>query len=75
MDRTSGAWSLLDKTADVLWTSSTSQPRFGRITLRNGTRQEVCRIDRFDDVASTPHSLRLVVHPLVDGSRPASRCS
>jgi outer membrane protein assembly factor BamB len=67
VDRTSGAWSLLDKAAEVLWTSSTSQPRFGRITLRNGERQAVYRIDRFDDVASTPRSLRLVAQPLIDG--------
>jgi len=67
VDRASGAWSLLDKTAEVLWTSSTTRPRFGRITLVNGSRREVCRIDRFDDVASTPRSLRMVVSPLIDG--------
>jgi hypothetical protein len=66
-DRTSGAWALLDKTADVQWTSSTARSRFGRIVLRNGNRQEVCRIDRFDEVAATPHSLRMMYHPLING--------
>ena len=67
VDRTSGAWALLDKASNAFWTSSTSQPRFGRITLRNGDRRATWRIDRFDDVVSTSRSLRLVAHPLVDG--------
>ncbi len=67
VDRNCGAWSLLDKSTNVLWTSNTAQPRFGRIVLRNADRRLVWRIDRFDDVVSTPRSLRLVTQPTVDG--------
>ena len=67
VDRSSGAWSLLDKATNVLWTSNPVQPRFGRILLQNGDKRLVWRIDRFDNVESTPRSLRLITRPTLDG--------
>ncbi len=66
VDRNSGAWSLLDRSTNVLWTSQTTQSRFGRLVLQNGDRRVIWRIDRFDDVISMPGSLRLVARPQVD---------
>lgn len=68
VDRSSGAWSLLDKQSGVLWTSRASEPRFGRVTLRQGDRQIVWPINRFDDVVTSPRSMRLITHPMVDGN-------
>ena len=67
LDRTCGAWALTDKATAVQWTSDPTQPRFGEILLRNGSRSAVWRIDRFEQVEQTPQSLRLVSRPLVDG--------
>ncbi len=67
IDRNSGAWSLEDKVTRVLWTSNTAQPRFGRVFLRNGDQHAFWDIDRFDNVISTPRSLRLITRPTVNG--------
>ncbi len=67
VDADSGAWSLLDKATNIAWTSSTTRPRFGRVMLSNGDRHAVWPIDRFDNIVSTPRSLRLMTQPLFDG--------
>jgi uncharacterized protein DUF5696 len=65
--RHSGAWSLLDKSTDVLWTSSPALPRFGRIVLTDGQRTTVWRIDRFDRVEAVDDSLQLTTSPKFEG--------
>lgn len=69
VDRTSGAWALVDKATGVVWTSDPARARFGEVLLENrqSDRSAVWRIDRFDEVTATPESLRLVTRPLVDG--------
>ncbi len=67
LDRSSGAWMLTDKVTRVLWASDPARPRFGEITLRNGDRSFLWRIDRFDEIEGTAGALRLVTHPLVEG--------
>jgi hypothetical protein len=68
VDRTSGAWALIDKETGVQWTSCPAQPRFGRVTLRQGDRRVVCPIDQFDEVAATERSMRLIASLEVDGA-------
>ena len=63
----SGAWSLLDKSTRVLWTSSPALPRFGRIVLTNGQQTCVYRIDRFDRVQAEKNSLKMVASPKFEG--------
>ncbi|NQT14657.1 MAG: hypothetical protein HQ582_18010 [Planctomycetes bacterium] len=65
--RTSGAWSLLDKSTGVTWTSDPGRPRFGEVLLQGSDRSVPWRIDRFDDVHESPDGLRLTVQPQVDG--------
>lgn len=67
IDRRSAAWSLLDKSTGVLWTSSPALPRFGRIVLTNGEQTSVWRIDRFDRVEVLANSLQLTTAPELEG--------
>jgi hypothetical protein len=65
--RSSGAWSLLDKSTGVAWASDPARPRFGEVLLRSGQRSALWRIDHFDQIESRPDGLRLVCKPQVDG--------
>jgi len=67
LDRTSGAWALTDCATGVLWTSDPTRPRFGEVVLRNGERSAIWRIDRFDEVSSAAHELRLISRPSIGG--------
>lgn len=67
LDRESGAWSLLDKSTGVLWTSSLAERAFGQLALTNGDRLVVRPIDRFDRVVVQKDSLLLTTQPEIEG--------
>ena len=67
VDRTSGAWALIDKSTGVTWTSDPVRPRFGEVLLRGPDRSVLWRIDRFDAVHESPDRLRLIAQPRIDG--------
>jgi hypothetical protein len=67
LDRTGGAWSLLDKAGGVLWTSDPTRPAFGQIVLASATRTVAWPIERFEQVEAAAGRLRLVARPTVDG--------
>jgi hypothetical protein len=65
--RGSGAWSLLDKSTGVAWTSDPTRPQFGEMLMVNGDRSARWRIDHFDAIEVRTDRLRLVCKPQVDG--------
>ncbi|NLS91864.1 MAG: hypothetical protein GXX96_06745 [Planctomycetaceae bacterium] len=67
LQRRGGAWSLLDKSSGVLWTSSPALPRFGRVVLSDGNQTVAWRIDRFDQIEVREGRLLLTVQPTVGG--------
>ena len=60
-----GSYGILDKRANVTWSSSPQEPRFGRVTLNlDGTKRESA-LARCD-VSKTDKRLELTFHPLPD---------
>ncbi|MCX7598732.1 MAG: DUF5696 domain-containing protein, partial [Armatimonadetes bacterium] len=66
VDRSSGAWQLLDKKTGVLWASQPDQPIFGTVRLSDGQMTRSFAIRRFDEIERTRSGLALVVRPQID---------
>lgn len=66
IDAHSGAWILVDKKTNKLWTSDPTRARFGRITLRKDGRTITADIGRLSDVSMAKNVLRFSVAPKID---------
>ena len=67
VDKTTGAWQLLDKASGVLWASNPEQAVFGIIRMTDGklTRSYVVR--RFESITKTAAGLAMTVRPTIGG--------
>jgi hypothetical protein len=68
VERTTGAWQLVDRAGGALWTSNLGADRFGRVTLTDGSRSVVRPIGRIEAVEKRGGALVLTARPTIDGA-------
>jgi hypothetical protein len=65
VDKDSGAWQIIDKVSDTVWTSDLEQPVFGEIEMSDGKVMRTWPIRKFDEIAKVGKGVRLTTLPKV----------